>query len=315
MSFTHDVREELAHTELAPTALRLAEASAMLRFGGAVQIRGGVGVGYVVDTDVGAVARRLRSTLDALLSVTPALEVHRATGLRATTVWRLGLSATATPALEQLGILNPRGVPAAGVAPGLTQSDDAAVAYVRGAMMVSGSLSDPRRAPHMEVRAPGAATARGLAGLIGVCGVPGTRAADHGGWRVTVKSGAAIGALLARLGAHTSFLRWDGDRLRRELRGAANRAANADRANVSRAVAASSRQTAAIERAMASPRWPDLPEELRAVALARLASPEANLTDLGALVEPPVGKSAVHRRLAALMALAEDLDVPRGPVE
>lgn len=272
-------------------------------------------MGYVVETDVGAVARRLRSTLDGLLAVTPALEMHKPTSLRASTVWRLGLGPAASPALVLLGILSPQGGPAAGIAVDLTRADDAAAAYVRGAVMVAGSVSDPRRPPHLEVRAPGGAAGRGLVGLIGGCGIPGARAADHGGWRVTMKSGAAIGALLARLGAHTSFLRWDGDRLRRELRGAANRAANADRANVSRAVAASSRQTAAIQRAMASPGWAEVPEELRSVALARLATPEASLAELGALVAPPVGKSTVHRRLAALMALAEELDVPHRPVE
>lgn len=315
MSFTHDVRDELAHTEPGPKACRLAEMSAMLRFGGAVQIRGGAGVGYVIDTDVGAVARRLRAALDKVLSVTPTLEVHQPTGLRRTTTWRLGLHDAARPALVSLGILSAQGLPVAGVPASLVHRDEAAVAYLRGAVMLAGSVSDPRRAPHLEIRAPGAVTARELAALVERCGVDTARAAEHGGWRVTVKSGEAIGGLLARLGAHTSFLRWDGDRLRRELRGAANRAANADRANVSRAVAASSRQTAAIQRAMTGPWWDNLPEELRAVALARLASPEASLTDLGALLDPPVGKSTVHRRLATLMALVEEFDVSRGPVE
>lgn len=315
MTFTHQVREELAHTEPGSEDCRLAEASAMLRFGGALRIRGGAGMGYVVQTDVGAVARRLRATLDGVLSVAPALEVHQPTALRATTVLRLHLDEGAVPALHRLGILSQHGRPVAGVADRLVVSGPGAAAYVRGAMMVAGSLSSPRRPPHLELRAPGMAAAQGLVGLVARCGVPRARAADHDGWRVTAKSGEAIGALLARLGAHTAFLQWDGERLRRELRGTANRAANADRANVSRAVAASWRQVAAIERTMNSSRWGDLPEELRAVALARIASPEASLADLGALVDPPVGKSTVHRRLAALLAIAEELVSPPGSVE
>lgn len=315
MTFTQQVREELAHTATGPRSRLLAETSAVLRFGGALHIRGGVGVGYEVETDVGAVARRLRTALAALLSVPSELEVQQPTGLRAATVFRLRLGADVGRALGPLGIVGADGRPVAGVARSLTRSDDAAAAYARGAIMVSGSLSDPRQAPHLEVRAPGEATARDLAGVLVRCGAVGSRASEHHGWRVTCKSGRAIGALLARVGGHTAFLRWDGELLRRELRGAANRAANADRANVSRAVAASSRQAAAIERAMASDAWAEVPEQLRAIALARLASPEASLAELGALLDPPVGKSTVHRRLSELAALVEGWDGSRRWVE
>lgn len=308
MTFTQQVREELAHTPTGPRSRMLAEASGILRFGGALHIRGGAGVGFVVETDVGSVARRLRTTLDRLLSVPSELEVQQPTGLRAATVFRLRLGVDVGRALQPLGIVGADGRPVAGVARALTRSSDGAAAYARGAIMAAGSLSDPRRTPHLEVRAPGEATARELAGILARCGAAGARASDHRGWRVTCKSGAAIGALLARVGGHTSFLQWDGERLRRELRGAANRAANADRANVSRTVAASSRQAAAIERVMASDAWHELPERLREIALARLASPEASLAELGALVDPPVGKSTVHRRLAELAARVEGWD-------
>lgn len=315
MTFTQQVREELAHTSPGPRARRLAEASAILRFGGALQIRGGAGVAYIVETDVGAVARRLRTTLGQLLAVPSELEVQQATGLRGATIFRLRLRTGVGRALEPLGIVGADGRPVAGVARALTRSSDGAAAYVRGALMVAGSLSDPRRPPHLEVRAPGEATARDLVGLLERCGASGARAGEHHGWRVACKSGTAIGALLARVGAHTAFLRWDGELLRRELRGAANRVANADRANVLRAVTASSRQAAAIERAMTSEDWRHVPAELQAIALARLASPEASLAEIGALMDPPVGKSTVHRRLAALTALLEEWDGSRRSVE
>jgi DNA-binding protein WhiA len=130
--------------------------------------------------------------------------------------------------------------------------------------------------------------------------------------RVVVKSGADVAAVLARVGAHGTFLRWEDARLRRELRGEANRAANAVRANVSRAVTASSRHVADIERALATADWDELPAEVTATALARLANPEASLAEVGALLDPPVGKATVHRRLRRLTALrAEDSPATR----
>ena len=318
MSFTQDVREELAHTEVGSQACRLAETSALLRLGGTLEIRGGRGgrgVGYVVDTGVGAVARRLRTALDTVLATHSEIEVHAPGGWRVASRYRLRLDRDAAPALVRLGLLREDLHPVEGVATALTRSAAATGAYVRGALMAAGTISEPRREPHLEIRVPGPAVADDLAGLLRACGGVGARVDEHHGWRVTCKSGAAIGTVLARTGAHTAFLRWDGERLRRELRSGANRAANADRANLSRAVAASSAQVVAVERAMRSPAWTSLPEELRAIGLARLANPEASLAELGALVDPPVGKATVHRRLAALAARAAELDPPSRWVE
>lgn len=315
MSFAHDVREELAHTEVGSLACRLAETSALLRLGGSLEIRGGRGVGFIVDTSAGAVARRLRTALDTVLRVSSEIEVHAPGGWRSATRYRLRLDRDVAPALVRLGILDADLRPTEGVASGLTQSAAAACAYVRGALMAAGTISDPRRDPHLEVRVSGPGVAAELAGLLQRCGAPGARAGQHRGWRVTCKSAAAIGMVLARTGAHTAFLRWDGERLRRELRAGANRAANADRANLSRAVVASSEQVVMVEWAMRSPAWADLPEELRAIGLARLANPEASLSELGSLLDPPVAKSTVHRRFAALATRAAELEVPPRWVE
>src|SRR5690606_1192913 len=93
----------------------------------------------------------------------------------------------------------------------------------------------------------------------------------------------------------------------RELRGAANRVANADRANLVRSVGAAARDVETIQRLLAARGWEELPEDLRSLALARVANPEASLAELGSLLEPAVGKSTVHRRLRVLTEMAERL--------
>jgi cell division protein WhiA len=303
VSFTTAVREELAHTEPGRSCCRLAEASALMRTGGQLLLRGGgSGVGHELDTPVGAVARRLRATLQEVLDLQPEVEVHQPSGLRATVRYRVRLDGQ-PQALEALGLTDGEGRPRPGVASELLRRSCDEVAYVRGALMGAGSVSDPRQPPHLELLAPGERTASDLARLLRRCGGPGARSSAHGdGWRVVVKSGRAIGAVLARVGAHTAFLAWDGERLRRELRAEANRAANADRANLQRTVTASGRHVEVIQRAIAQPTWSEVPDDLRAVALARLANPEASLAELGRLLDPPVGKATVHRRLERLLA-------------
>jgi cell division protein WhiA len=304
LSATLAVREELAHVGGAEGEAH-AELAGLLRFGGALTLSER-GLGFVLDTSVGAVARRAKAAAEALrgdAAVHCAVELHRPAGLRPSR-YRVVLSGTVAPFLTRLGLLDGAGRPVEGLP---TVAATAPAGFVRGALMAAGSVSRPGAPAHLEVRAPGERAAEELAALLARADAPGARAARHGeGWRVVVKSGEQVASVLARAGAHGAFLRLDGARLRRQLRGEANRAANADRANLARAVGASARQLAAISRALGAEGWADLPEEVREVALARLANPEASLAELGALLDPPVGKATVHRRLARLLAVADE---------
>lgn len=305
MSFGREVREELAHVPVERVCCRRAEVAALLRFGGALRLAAG-GVGWVMTTGSGAVARRTRATLDALWGVRPEVEVHQPGGLRHATAYRLSVPAPAGELLTELGLLDARGRPTDHVPRRLVRNRCCATSFLRGALMAAGSLGDPRHEAHLELRAPGEATALAAAEAVQRLTGHSPGVQPHGdGVRVVVKAGTLIGSLLTTTGAHGAFLRWDSERMRRELRGDANRMANADRANLQRTITASARQIAAAERALASPDWDGLPQELQEVALARLANPEASLAELGGLLDPPVGKSAVYRRLARVIALGE----------
>jgi len=311
VGFTDEVRDELAHAPLGPDCCRRAETSAMVRFGGSLHLTGS-GPGWVVTLTSGAATRRLHAALTQLLAARPTVEVHQPTTLRSSS-YRLSLARPVLPALAWLGVVRGDGRPVDAVPAELVATAHDSAAYLRGCLMVAGSVSDPRSPPHLELRVSGKGTAAGLRRLLSRCGGRGARAAQRpDGWRVHCKSGEAIGAVLARAGAHGAFLAWDAARLRRELRGDANRAANADRANLGRAVAASGRQTAMIEAVVGALGWGGVPADLEQTALARLANPEASLAELGALHDPVVGKAAVHRRLARLAAMAEGLGRPGG---
>jgi DNA-binding protein WhiA len=135
----------------------------------------------------------------------------------------------------------------------------------------------------------------------------------RGADRVVVRDGDAIGALLTRLGAHSSVLAWEERRMRREVRATANRLANFDDANLRRsaraAVAASARVRRALE-LLAD----DVPEHLLAAGRLRLENTQASLEELGQLSDPPMTKDAVAGRIRRLLHMADkraaDLGVP-----
>ncbi len=307
MTFGERVRDELSRLPLAE-APEL-EAEAMLRIGGSLVRAGGsarAGLGAVFRSGSGPATRRLRALL-AQLGSSPTIEVHRPTGLHRGATYLLRLPA-GDEALVRCCVLDDHGRPAPPLRPAADGPRAEIMAYLRGAVLAGARISDPRSDAHLELPAPGPATARHVARLLRRAGAPGARAAAHGeGWRVVIKSGEQIGALLAGLGASSAFLELDDARLRRELRGAANRVANADRANLARSVGAAARDVETIQRLLAARGWEELPEDLRSLALARVANPEASLAELGSLLEPAVGKSTVHRRLRVLTEMAERL--------
>jgi DNA-binding protein WhiA len=52
-----------------------------------------------------------------------------------------------------------------------------------------------------------------------------------------------------------------------------------------------------------------LPAKLQQAAKARLENPEASLTELAAMMEPPISKPAMNHRLKNLVTLAKEAAV------
>lgn len=306
--FTDRLRQELSRLPIGTPVEQEAELAALLRFAGSLHLSGRAGgearLRVEVATTSGAVARRTYALLQAAFELRPELRVVAAGGVRRTT-YAVVVGPDTAPALAlDLGLVDPRGRPT----PDLPRQlgGRAVGAYLRGALLASGSLSTPGRAPHLEVAVRRHTTAEQLAVLVrGIVQHRVSVGEVAGGHRVVLKSGEAIGDLLAAVGATTAFLAWDEQRLRRQLRNEAQRLANADAANVRRSVEAAAAQAAAVERAVAAVGWEGIDDDLREVALARLANPAASLGELGELCDPTLGKSAVFRRLKRLEELAE----------
>lgn len=306
-SFTEVVRQELSRLPLGPAAELRAELVGLARTAGQLTLSGGGGAPVLsVVTSSGAVARRTYGLLVAAYGVRPELQVRARSGVQHAPRYAMVLGAASATIATDLGILDGHGrlLRSLGVAPDAGEGP----AVLRGAVLGGGSLSRPGRAAHLEIGVAEPEVAEGLAALLGeVVGAAGT-VSTSGRPRVVVKSGARIAALLASLGATQAYLEVEERRLRRELRGEANRLANADRANLRRTIEASAAQVRGVERAIERHGWDGLDDPLREVALVRLANPEASLAELGSLLDPPVGKSAIHRRLARLEALGRDAD-------
>ncbi|WP_116049170.1 DNA-binding protein WhiA [Amycolatopsis palatopharyngis] len=304
MAMTAAVKDELSRLELTKIGPRRSEVASMLRFAGGLHIVAGRVV-VEAELDTGSVARRLRKEIHELYGHHSDVHVITSSGLRKGTRYVVRVVKDGEGLARQTGLIDQRGrpvrgLPAAVVAGGIA---DAEAAW-RGAFLAHGSLTEPGRSSSLEVTCPGPEAALALVGAARRLGIQAKSREVRGADRVVVRDGDAIGALLTRLGAHSSVLAWEERRMRREVRATANRLANFDDANLRRSARAAVAAAARVERAL-NILGESAPEHLLAAGRLRLANRQASLEELGQLSEPQMTKDAVAGRIRRLLAMAD----------
>jgi hypothetical protein len=313
MALTAQVKDELASLPVDRTSWRKAEVSAMLRFAGGLHIISGRIV-IEAELDTGAAARRLRTFISQVYGHTSDVVVVSSGGLRRGTRYVVRVVKDGESLARQTGLLDNRGRPVRGlpsqvVSAGIGEAE----AAWRGAFLAHGSLTEPGRSAALEVTCPGPEAALALVGAARRLGIPAKAREVRGVDRVVIRDGDAIGAMLTRLGAHDAVMVWEERRMRREVRGTANRLANFDDANLRRSARAAVAAGARVDRAFEI-LGDDVPDHLREAGQLRLEHKQASLEELGQLAEPPLTKDAVAGRIRRLLATAdkraEELGIP-----
>ena len=313
MALTAQVKDELARLPVEKTSWRKAEVSAMLRFSGGLHIISGRIV-IEAELDTGAAARRLRQFISQVYGHGSDVVVVSGGALRRGTRYVVRVVKDGESLARQTGLLDGRGRPVRGLPSQVVSAGvGEAEAAWRGAFLAHGSLTEPGRSAAMEITCPGPEAALALVGAARRLGISAKAREVRGVDRVVIRDGDAIGAMLTRLGAHDAVLVWEERRMRREVRGTANRLANFDDANLRRSARAAVAAGARVERAFEI-LGDDIPDHLRQAGTLRLEHKQASLEELGQLADPPLTKDAVAGRIRRLLATADkraaDLGIP-----
>ena len=177
--------------------------------------------------------------------------------------------------------------------------------FLMGAFLAGGSVTDPVKGYHLELvtshQAVGRETYALMEEIWGFYPKLGTRGANT---VLYCKQSDQISEALSRMGAIVSGMGIIEAKLEKELNNKVNRRVNCDGANISKVVEAAQLQLRAIRTLRDRGQFDTLPEKLRQAALAREAEPEASLTELAAMMDPPITKPAMNNRMKKLMALA-----------
>ena len=189
----------------------------------------------------------------------------------------------------------------------IVEDDCCKAAFLRGAFLAGGSVTDPVKGYHMEITTTHQSVVRETYTLMQeVLGFYPKSAVRGGAQVLYVKQSEQIEDLLTYLGAPVAAMGIMEARLEKELNNKVNRRCNCDEANTSKVVEAAQEQLAAIRVLVDLGMVEQLPKKLQQAIHARLQNPEASLTELAAMMEPPITKPAMNHRLKKLLDLAKE---------
>ena len=179
--------------------------------------------------------------------------------------------------------------------------------FLRGAFLAGGSVTDPGKGYHMEITTTHQSVARETYILAQeVMGFYPKTAKRGGGQVLYLKQSELISDFLTYLGAPVAAMGIMEARLEKELNNKVNRRCNCDDANLTKVVEAAQEQLAAIRILRERGMLENLPAKLQQAAIAREKNPEAALTELAGMMDPPITKPAMNHRLKKLVEMAKE---------
>ena len=313
MSFASEVKNELSRVWPEKKCCQLAEIAGFLRVSGSIRLAGGGKFRIVITTDNPAVARHYKKLIKDYFQVDTELELGEGTNLKKGRIYMLtiGPEMRSEQILRETGILLVRegnNYISDGIYDDLIRTKCCRKSYLRGVFMGSGSVSDPEKAYHLEILCASGRLADDLRKMINTfVDLSAKTVSRRNGYAVYMKNSDYICDTLAIMGAHTQMLAFENVKIKKELVNETVRITNCDNANADRTINAAQKQIEWIRKIEEKKGLTSLPEKLREVAELRLENPEASLTQLAEMTDPPMKKSGLNNRFKKIEEIAGKL--------
>lgn len=303
MSFSGQIKEELAQVISSPRHCQLAELAALVQFCGHIEEDGSL----LVQSENPLVIRKCFTLLKKTFKIEAVVKSQMQTQN-----YRLFVTGEdAFRVLEALKICDTAGhlMMRHLTDPVLIKNSCCKRAYLRGCYMAVGSMSDPYKSYHLELVCGLQAQAEQLLKILHDFSLDAKMIVRKKYYVVYMKEGENIADFLNITEAHKALMEFENTRIYKGMRNMVNRKVNCEAANITKTVNAATRQVEDIRLIREKMGLEGLPEPLRQMAYVRLENPQASLGELGKLLDPPVGKSGVNHRLRKLGELAKELKV------
>ncbi|MBS4534792.1 DNA-binding protein WhiA [Clostridium sp. D2Q-14] len=318
MSFSSKTKNKLSRLEINDSCCPKAELAALVRMSGSIQLTGSRKINLKFSTENAAIARRIFTLIKTLHNTQTEVMVRKNKQLKKNNSYLMIIhdpdsvdaiiKDTGLFKLHDNNILNINYK----VPKHIIKKRCCKRAYIRGAFLGGGSLSDPEKTYHLEFVTHNKEHGKDLSKIINSFNLNSKIVLRKDNYVVYIKEGEQIVDLLNIIGAHNSLLELENIRVLKDIRNNINRIVNCETANLSKTINAALRQVENIEYIKSTIGIDELPENLQEVARARLTHREASLKELGNMLMPPIGKSGVNHRLRKIEEIAEELKKERG---
>ena len=316
MSFSGNVKEELSHHLGSARHCRIAETAAIISIcgGGMIDSRGRDSL--KIHTENLSVARKCFTLLTKTFNIRTDIAI-RTNRMKGSVSYYIVVKEhdaalrilQATKLIDQYGEVEEELSVVRNI---VIQETCCKRAFIRGAFLASGSMSDPEKSYHFEIVCATREKAEQIQKIMKCFELDGKIVLRKKSFVVYLKEGSQIADVLNVMEAHVALMEFENVRILKDMRNTVNRKVNCETANINKTVSAAVKQIDDIRYIQETKGLDKLPEGLKDMALTRLTYPEASLKELGSLLTPPVGKSGVNHRLRKLSEMAEELRTKQG---
>lgn len=311
MSFSREVKEELSKQIAASRHCCLAELAAIISCCGELVMNRTGSYSLKVHTENLTVARKYFMLIKKTFQVKTEILVKRNVALKKSKNYFIFIRSKhdvenvlkATKLLKKDGLLQKELIPSHLV----TQNTCCKRAFIRGVFLSAGSVTDPAKTYHFEIVMTSRDKAVFVAEILHSFGIDAKIIVRKKYFVVYVKEGSQIVDVLNVMEAHIALMNLENVRILKEMRNSINRQVNCETANINKTVVAATKQIDDIIYIRDMAGLSELSEGLEEVARLRIEQPDASLKELGALLNPPLGKSGVNHRLRRISKIADSL--------
>lgn len=316
MSFTGDVKEELSRQSGSVRHCQIAEIAAITSICGRILISADDRYCIKIQSENIAVVRKYFTLLKKAFNISTSVSVRQNMSSRRSRLYIITIEEheDSIKVLQATKLLHNNDIEE-----NLSVADNIVIqqtcckrAFLRGAFLAAGSVNTPEKNYHFEIACATEAKAEQIKNVLRSFDIDSKIILRKKYYVTYIKEGEQIVNVLNIMEAHVALMEFENVRILKDIRNSVNRKFNCETANINKTVSAAVKQKLDIEYIRDTIGFEGLAEGLEDIARARLERPEASLKELGAALDPPVGKSGVNHRLRKLSTIADALREERG---
>lgn len=187
------------------------------------------------------------------------------------------------------------------------EEDCCRAAFLRGVFLTSGTVAGPDKKTHLELSTTHSVLSREVMSLMLDMDLQPKLGTRKSLALLYFKDTERVEDFLTLIGAPLASMAIMEGKVEKQLRNTINRTVNCETANVIKASNAAAKQVIAIRKALEAGGEDAFPEGMRETIRLRMEYPQASLSELAGLFDPPISKPGLSHRMKKIVTTAEQI--------